>query len=89
MTACNDCWDEAFRRAQADEPSVLEVADAERRMAEAEPPPDRLDEAARAACAACDGSCGTCPYVRAFEDLPPGRSGHVPGVDPYGLAGSA
>lgn len=44
------------------EPSVLELGDAERRMAEA---------------------------GRAFEDLPPGRSGQVPGVDPFGLAGSA
>lgn len=25
----------------------------------------------------------------AFEDLPPTRTGHVPGVDPYDLAGSA
>lgn len=25
----------------------------------------------------------------AFDDLPPSRTGHVPGVDPYGLAGSA
>lgn len=25
----------------------------------------------------------------AFDDLPPTRTGHVPGVDPYDLAGSA
>lgn len=27
--------------------------------------------------------------LAAFAELPPGRSGHVPGVDPYDLAGSA